>query len=190
MSTTPTDTICYWIDAQDRIVEVNESWSKFALENGGEALTGNRILGLNLWSCMADSTQRELYRQLATLARQGRPVRFTYRCDAPRFCRLFEMQIHEEKNNLLKFTSTLKWQESRAAVPLLDSQVARNLDFVRVCSWCQRIAVGSQWLPVEAAVEAMGLMQAPTLPALTHGICEDCLSKMMGKIRRLQRSIA
>jgi hypothetical protein len=146
----------------------------------------DHILGRKLSSCFTDPTLRELYRQLVDLARQRRPVRFSYRCDAPAFRRLFEMRIQGGDQGGVEFASTPKWQEPRTAVPLLDCHQVRNRKLVRACSWCQRIATAGQWLPVEAAVEALGLMESATLPALTHGICEECHAGMLTVIAKRQ----
>jgi hypothetical protein len=178
-------TIRYWIDAQDRIVGVNEDWTKFAHENDGEALIGGNIVGKSLWDFVADTTLAALYKELLALARTAKPIRFAFRCDAPAFRRLFAMQISLEGPASVEFASTLRWQEPRPPVALLDCHQRRNEEFVRVCSWCQRISARGKWLSVEAAVEALGLMEADTLPALTHGICEKCNAKMLASVRSM-----
>jgi hypothetical protein len=175
-------TIRYWIDAQDCIVRVDENWAKFAAENGGGALRPELVVGQKLWAGIANLTLRTIYRQLLALARRGRPIRFLFRCDSPELRRLFEMEIRGCEGNLVEFASTLQGQEERPRVPLLDSREARREGFVRVCSWCQRIAVPGGWQPVETAVETLGLMQQSILPGLTHGICEECHTKMSAVI--------
>lgn len=182
------DTIRYWIDSQDRIVRVNEEWQRFAEENdGSESLSGG-CLGMSLWSFIGDATLSNIYRDMVNLARAGRPIRFAFRCDAPRFRRLFEMRILATAGDLVEFASTLKSEEEREAVPILDCRQARNSQFVRMCSWCQRIAVNDRWLPAEIAVERLGFMMAPTVPELTHGVCEACLSKMMNQVSELKNA--
>jgi hypothetical protein len=178
-------TIRYWIDAQDRIVTVNEDWTRFARENDGDDLIGGKIVGKSLWVFVADTTLAALYKELLALARTGKPVRFAYRCDAPAFRRLFAMRINLEGPASVEFASTLRWQEARPPVALLDCHQLRNREFVRVCSWCQRIFAGGKWLSAEAAVEALGLMEADTMPALTHGICEKCNAKMIASVNSM-----
>jgi hypothetical protein len=175
-------TIHYWIDAQDRIIRVDEHWAKFAAENDGGALRPERMVGQKLWSGIANPTLGALYRQLVGLARRGRVVRFRFRCDSPELRRLYEMEIRGGEGGLVEFASTLQGLEERPRVPLLDSRQARREGLVRVCSWCQRIAVPGGWQPVEAAIETLGLMQKPVLPALTHGICEECHTQMSALI--------
>jgi hypothetical protein len=177
--------IRYRIDAQDRLFEVNEDWLTFAAENDPFMAERRRIMGRSLWSCIADPTVEELYRQMVNAARLGRTSRFKYRCDAPSFRRLFEMRIQGSGEGAVEFASELLDEEARPAVSLLDVRQPRNSDFVLVCSWCQRIAVGGTWLPVEEGVRALGPMEHDTLPGLTHGICPECRAKMLAGIHSL-----
>jgi hypothetical protein len=179
--------IRYWIDAQDRIIRVNDEWAKFAAENdGGPVGPAAGILGRNLWSFIEDPTLCNLYREMVLLARKGRPIAFSFRCDAPCFRRVFQMRISGGLRDEVEFASTLESEEARDAVSLLDCHQPRNEQFVRMCSYCQRVHANSQWMPVEAAVVALGLMSGTTIPAITHGICEDCYAKMMAEISALK----
>jgi len=177
--------IRYRIDAQDRLFEVNEDWLRFAAENDPFLAERRRIMGRSLWSCIADPTVEELYRQMVNAARLGRASRFKYRCDAPSFRRLFEMRIQGAEDGAVEFESDLLDEEPRPAVSLLDVRQPRNSDFVKVCSWCQRIAVGETWLPVEEGVKALRPMEHDTLPGLTHGICPECRATILAGLHSL-----
>lgn len=174
----------------DRITWVNGDWMRFAADNDGKTCESAQIVGKRLWPCIQDETIGELYRHLTDQARKGKQVRFNYRCDAPSFRRLFEMQIIGLENDGVEYCSTLLDEEPRTTVPLLDSLQPRNRDLVRVCSWCQRIAVDGQWVSVEDAVQALGLMEAKMVPGLTHGICKECETKMMERLAKIQKSSA
>ena len=174
--------IRYWIDAQDCIIRVDENWAKFAAENNGGAVQSERVLGQKLWSGISNPTLRSIYRQLIALARRGRAVRFLFRCDSPGQRRLFAMEIRSQDGGVVEFASTLQGEEDRPVVPLLDSRRTTREGLVRVCSWCQRLAVPGGWEPVETAVQTLGLMEHTILPGLTHGICEECHDKMSALI--------
>ncbi len=178
-----TPTVRYWIDSQDNVVRVNEEWAKFAADNDGGTVAGAaEILGRPLWSFIEDASLRYLYQEMVILARKGSPISFTFRCDSPRFRRAFRMQITGEKGGVVEFASTLTSEEAREAVSLLDCHQPRNDQFIRMCSWCKRVEVDLVWTQVEAAVIKLGLMTAPTVPSITHGICDDCLGEAMGSI--------
>lgn len=180
-------TIRYRIDAQDEVIWVNEEWEKFAAENDGGAVGAAKgIVGQTLWSFIGDPTLSNLYHEMVLLARKGRPISFSFRCDAPCFRRVFQMRIGRVAGDEVEFASTLESEESRDRVSLLDCHQPRNGQFVRMCSWCQRVHANNLWVQVEDAVIELGLMSSPTLPAITHGICEECHSKMMAEISTLR----
>ena len=188
METNAQPTIRYRVDSKNQLISVSDEWIAFAAENDGESVAPDLVLGKNLLAAISDLTLRQLYLQLVALARLGRPARFRFRCDSPGFRRLFEMTIRGQEGGVVEFSSVLLESESRPEVALFDFHQPRNESFLRVCSWCQRIAVGTSWLPVEEAVDRLGLMHQPTLPSLTHGICEKCNSEMLAAIAKLGRS--
>ncbi len=170
--------LVYHIDASDRISRVNAAWTEFARNNGGEALLPERVLGQNLLLAITDVTERELYVRMIRRARTGRPVQFHYRCDAPDRRRTFAMEIRAVGGGEVEFVSTLRHEEPRASVALLQGDEVRDDRLLRVCSWCQQVALTENtWVPVEEAVELLHLLEAETFPRLTHGICESCRAK-------------
>lgn len=172
----PPPHISYDLDARDCIVRVNPGWTVFAKQNAGEAVLPEQILGRPLWPQIACSTLREMYVLLLRRARGGNRLEFSYRCDSPSRRRRFYMAIFPGADDVVHFESRLIWQEHRSPVRLLDVSVARDVGrSVRVCSWCQRVALPDQtWEVVENAVPALGLLEESPLPAITHGICAEC----------------
>ena len=138
-----------------------------------------QMLGRELWSCFADPTTQELYRQLVRRARAGREVKVPYRCDTAVGRRWFELRIAALPGGEVEFESTLVREEVRPTIGLLEENRSRDARFVRMCSWCQRVAsTDGSWRPVEEAVAAMGLLQTETVPRITHSICEPCAAHM------------
>lgn len=175
--------IVYYIDAQDQIVRVNDAWEEFARANDAEALLGRYVLRRSLWDFISDRTIREIYRRMLWRVRDGRPMRYRYRCDSPRHRRVFEMQLKAEVDGGVEFRSTLQSEEVRADVSLLDAKAERTSVLVRMCSWCHDVRWPSEaWSRLEDAVERLHLHEAHAMPALTHGICEPCARKTFGYI--------
>lgn len=170
--------LVYRIDAGDRISFLNPAWTEFARANQGEAVLPEQVLGSRLLDAVADQTVRMLYTAMIKRARTGVPVKFHYRCDAPDRRRTFEMNIRLLPGGEVEFASTLLHEEPRPAVVLLQPKAPRDERLLRVCSWCQRIALPDKtWVPVETAVDTLHLLEAETFPRLTHGICEACRAK-------------
>lgn len=155
-----------------------DAWIDFARGNHGEGLLPEQVLGQDLLDSVGDETVRELYIRMIRRARTGTPVRFHYRCDAPDRRRMFEMKIHMLTGGEVEFVSTLRYEDPRPLVALLDPRRLRDDRLLLVCSWCQKVALPDKtWVPVESAVESLHLLEEETFPRLTHGICESCLAK-------------
>jgi PAS domain-containing protein len=146
--------LVYRIDDQGRISYVNPAWSDFARANQGEAVMPEQVMGSTLMESVEDPTVQQLYSEMIKRARAGKPVRFKYRCDAPDRRRTFEMDIRQLDNGEVEFISALRHEEMRPAVAMLQAGAPRDQRLLRVCSWCQRVALPDHtWVPVEVAVQ-------------------------------------
>jgi hypothetical protein len=184
-ATTREGMLVYHIDERDRLCEVSSTWAQFALDNDGAAVMPERVLGRSLWDFIEDAHIRELYRQMVNRARSGHTAQFEYRCDAPEWRRLYRMTIRAAAGGTVEFMTQLRWEESRQRVDLLDATMPRGENWVRVCSWCQNVALSEEcWVPVEAAVQQLGLLAEEALPKLTHGICPTCHSRIMAQLEQ------
>ena len=169
--------IVYQVDRDDRILSVNEGWSRFAAENEAERLKGETVVGRSLWDYITDTAVRGLHALMLERVRSGRTVRYRFRCDAPGKCRLFEMTMAPEPKGGVSFCSELVSEENRPSLPLLDPKSSRNGRFLKVCSWCHAMArPDGSWASLEEV--AAGLEGEATVPALTHGICGACETEM------------
>ncbi len=183
VSTATEKVLIYHIDPDDRLCEFNATWDEFAWGNDGEATVAERVLGHPLWEFVTDSSVLLLYKQIVQRARTGRMVHFQYRCDAPEWRRLFDMTIKASVDGDVIFLSKLCWDERRPTVALLDAKNERDRRWVLSCSWCQKIKLPNDiWVPVEEAVDHLGLLAEETLPVLTHGICPKCKAGMLSKL--------
>lgn len=177
-------TLNYRIDAEDRVIGVNDAWGEFAAANDGGEVIAEKVIGRPLWDFVSGEGIAELYWQMIRRAREGHAVEFTYRCDAPEWRRLFRMTVQSHAHGVVEFRSVLEWEEQRPKVQLLDCHQARDERWTRVCSWCQNVAVSDDaWLPVEEAVARLELLATETMPKLTHGICPACRAGMMTKLQ-------
>lgn len=168
--------LVYRIDPANRITFVNEAWGDFARANHSEQFLREQILGVDLLGSFDDQTVRELDATMIRRVRTGKTVHFDYRCDVAEARRVFRMEIHLHPEGEVVFVSTLLREEPRVPVALLKPELARDQErFIRMCSWCQGVAVADgRWLQVEEAVDMLRLMEDPVLPRITHGMCEAC----------------
>lgn len=170
--------IVYRIDSDDRIVEVNEAWDRFARANGGEAVLSRHVLNTLLWDHIVDETTCELYRQVIERVRSGQILTFELRCDAPALRRFLEMKISLLDDDTVRFRTRLLTEEQRRMQRLLDPQLARSDVSIPLCGWCNRLNVGEHWLEIEEGIQHLRLMEKTLMPSLNRIICEECCRKM------------
>ena len=168
----------YWLDATDRLAEVDEAWRAFATENGAPELASPAILGRPMASFCTDSTTAEIWAQLFARSRSGDSVELEVRCDAPELRRLFLVTLTANEAGLVQARSELLSAEPRARVELLEAHRPHSDELLVCCSWCKRWqAPAGAWVEVEALCAQLQLLGQPILPAVSHGICGDCRSR-------------
>jgi hypothetical protein len=170
--------IHYRLNERDEIVYVNAAWDTFASENSGAHLSANRVLGRPLWDFITDGTTETLYRDLLARVRDGRRVRFAFRCDSPDRRRRLEMEVSHAERGWAEFRVRTLSEEIRQWQSLLDPERSRAAELLRLCGWCKKVDVDSRWVEVEEAVSVLELFDRTSLPDVTHGICEGCYSQM------------
>lgn len=177
--------INYKIGDDDRIVFVNDDWSRFALENDAPELVRENVLGRTLWDFIGCDTTLELYKKLVAKARSGASVSFEFRCDAPDARRLLKMNVKALEKNEVLFETRPLLVEERARQNVFLKSFPRSKDCLIVCSWCNKIETSNEnWQEVESAVSHLELFRANTLPHLSHGICLPCYEKVFEKIQK------
>jgi hypothetical protein len=170
----------YRIAPDDTIEFVNDAWLRFAAENAAPTLP-REVLGSSLWRHVAGVEVRHLYQHLVAKVRNtGREVSTPFRCDSPGVRRFMRMRISALPQDRVEFGTWIERVEAYAhPVGLLDPAAPRDHDrLLRMCAWCKCIDAGGTWLELERAIDNLRLLDTPTLPAITHGICEACCSSI------------
>lgn len=176
------DDIVYWLDAKDKICFVNEAYDRFAAANGGPAVASPAVLHQSIWNYITDSTTRQIYRNMLARVRAGRPIEFRIRCDSPAHRRLLQINVSLNDKDLVVFRIGTIAEVTRPRVALLDAKRARSGELLRMCSWCNKVQLGGDWVEVGDAVVRLHLFEKGMLPGLTHGICEQCSASMMAAL--------
>lgn len=184
MSLTETPFVEYEIDANDRIVRVNEAWYAEAAAGGEFSLQEPSVLGADFWALLNEPTTRVIYAALIERARTSEhPVEFDFRCDTPDQRRLMHMRIVATEGAGVTFSVSVIAAQVRQTVALLTPGAARSGELLRMCGWCKRVPLADgRWLEVEDAMQVLGLLDVPPLPEISHGICESCERQMMAYV--------
>lgn len=190
--------VAYVVRSDGRILAYGRRrWDQFAAENKGEALLDpDAVLGRNLFDCMAGETLKRSYRQwIAAVLRTkaSYPATFKYRCDSPterRELRMSISRIETADEPAVLFQSVLLDTRARPPINIYDfdalsraAQERRTLPIVALCSFCQRLrwppgaqpSGPSTWIEAEQYYARGGRSEV----AVSHSICEDCLSAEM-----------
>lgn len=165
----------YRIDAEDKIINVNEEWLSFASENGTQ-FTNDLITKKTLWDFISDQETVHLYKIMLQKVRQKKKrLKVPFRCDSPSVRRFMVLEMFSPDGGSVDFSSHILKQEKRKSIKLLESNVERSNKTVRMCSWCKKMKVSeTTWVEVEEAVQTLNLFELEKFPILTHTICPEC----------------
>lgn len=140
--------------------------------------------GESLWDNVHGDALRHFYATvLEHVRRTGEPVRIPFRCDAPDCRRDMRLQVAPLPGGWARFTTELIAARDRPPIPLLAADAPRTGETLRICSMCLDIHMADgTWLPLESAVEALGLTGATAFPRLSHGMCPACFQREMAAL--------
>jgi hypothetical protein len=167
------------IDEDDRLVQVDQGFYRFAAENGW--IGSDSSLGRSLWDFVAGEEMKKLQRMLVRRVRgEAGLVNLPFRCDSPDVRREMDIQIAPSSAGMLvQFKARLRAEEQREFQPLLDPEAERGGDLIEMCGWCDRFRVDGEWVEVEEAATRLKLFQRREAPEISHGVCPDCTEMLM-----------
>ena len=172
--------VVYSLDQDRHIVDVNDSWNKFALDNEAPHLERNQVLNRPLWDYIADAETRHVHRVLMERVTNKQSIlEVPFRCDSPSVRRFMQMKIVPNDEGAVTYNCKVERIEHRAPVQFLEQKKWREKKLLRMCSWCKKVDVGDNiWLEIEAAVEKLQLLERKILPEISHTMCDECLNKL------------
>jgi hypothetical protein len=168
----------YELDAQLRLVAVDQSWSDFAQANGAPELVAPAPLGKSILSSITDSTTRSIYAELFTrVAATGRPVTFALRCDSRRLRRFLDLTIEPLPTGFL-LTSVERRVEPNPDGDIFQSGTLDDSTLIRSCSWCKQLEADGRWYEIDEAMARLRLFERARIPLVTHAMCDACYQKI------------
>ena len=175
----------YELDSHNCIVQVNDAWCSFGKDNGWDTHSGKGIVGHELAQFVAGWDVMNLYDAVFDHVRTSRMAAvIPFRCDSPTTRRYMELEITPQPEGHLGLVGRLIRSVDHPYIPLLDLKKKRNGQWLHICSICRRIRLADgTWREIEDDTTDPYIVPATGLPALTHGVCEDCVRMMQGKAR-------
>lgn len=169
----------YHLNGEDQIEYVNSNWTEFAIENAGDCLVPNNIIGQPVWKYITDEATVSIYQSVLRRVRRSRArVELPFRCDSPGIRRYMRMEIEPMNKEHIRFKSRLIHEEPRTFIHALSSHFKRDNAILTMCSWCKKVKLSKErWVEIETAVCEMDLFQNHQIPMISHGICKNCYSR-------------
>lgn len=169
------------IDADGRLIYVNEGWHQFADANGGQPqIADSWGIGASYFAAVPEVLEpfyRRLFRQAPDYATAARPLAHCYQCSTPTLYREFNMLIYtlpERQGHLVVNSLVVERPHDPQTHSPGDPDRVDYVDeggFIHQCAHCRRIQHQrgeARWDWVPAWVDEP--------PANTsHGICPVCL---------------
>ena len=89
----------------------------------------------------------------------------------------------------IEITNTIVRTESRDPVRLLDPDIPRSREIIRMCSMCKKIMTRQGlWVAIEEGLAQLKPFETDELPSLNHSVCHDCYKVVMDEQDVLQQS--
>lgn len=174
-------TFTHCIDGADRIIAVNESWLQFAHENSAPHLTRSAILKRTLWDFVSGVETQAIYEMVLKRVRTAKTViRIPYRCDGADRRRFMMMEISPLSGGAVRISSRVTRVELRPPIVWPEPRSGAVERVIVACSWCRRFeAQPGRWVEIEEAPRLFGMDSDARVPAISHGICAECMAGWM-----------
>jgi hypothetical protein len=179
----------YVIDPADRVVAVDDGWIAFANENDAPDLP-ERVIGVSLWTFIANDTVRELYSTLFRRIRAaGRDITISFRCDSPSVRRYMKLSIGRgagPPGTLLCRATLLRVERQsvpfHVVTPSLWSTAPPPWEesdgvVMNGCSWCRRVNANG-WREIDDALMRLPTLFSEPVGLRTTGVCPTCARMM------------
>lgn len=174
------DVITCWLDEHDTIVEVSQTWDRFALSNNADKKTLARgVIGRTIFSfIIGDPTRMYLQALLQQVRILGRSLARTYRCDSPELKRYMEMRLTPEESGLVRIDHTLlRVEPFSQPVSFYPADFVSSTTIGR-CSVCANLKTDLRWIPPEKVLEQAKILYSVALP-VSYLVCPACLDRLM-----------
>ena len=153
----------YCIDCKDIIVSLSRNWESFARANGCDnELSPDNVLGHSLWDFIQDLETRHLYKELFQKVRAGKTIGpIPFRCDSPQERRFLKLLLSPMPDRGIEIKSAIARTERRDPIKLLDKNIPRSSDLIRICSMCKKICTkNNKWVEIEDGLSQLKPFEA------------------------------
>ncbi|MCX8065919.1 MAG: hypothetical protein N3G21_12235, partial [Candidatus Hydrogenedentes bacterium] len=152
--------------------------------NGYEIIS-DKVIGKNLFNFIYSKDVKQIYREIIACVKNGKTIKFPFRCDSPTHVRNFFMTINLDEEKKVTFTSEFL-SENLRETPLkaiYSTNISEEYMLV-MCSWCKKVKTQAGWLELEEVLNKEKIFIKREIPQISHGICEECYSVIKSEISK------
>ncbi len=161
------------VDRDNLIVAVNESWDKFAANNGAPQLAQGAVLGSNLLDAVSGKVSKSFTLALLELARnRDDEIQFEYRCDSPHLRRYMRLHVRGMVDGAVHFSHEHLYSEHFNKPVLFRTSAQRGRDSTIRCSVCNHVRHDGFWKRSDYVSEQV--FNGQPVPVI-YGICPSCM---------------
>jgi hypothetical protein len=175
--------LTFTLDERDHLIAANAEWDVFAAANGGPVF--ERVRGHPLASFINGSELTLIWHHLLARVREGArlsPLRIPTGSGSASPALVLRTSL--DTNGTIAIHAVPDLRE----LPLPLSPLPKTEHgLLYLCSWCHRMRRGGEWIHLEDAVTALRLLERPTLPMISHGMCSFCYEATNTMLERRER---
>jgi hypothetical protein len=166
----------YTVDRNDVIVEVNDSWDGFAIENGGEKACAAHIVGARLFDSITGDAARMFMTAILMRVRvSGQAESVPYRCDSDTMRRYYTMTLSPLPDMAVQVIHDLDRQEEGAVSVRIRAAPPGGPGVLR-CSICNKLKLDEDWVdPFERRGDQSW--------RVVHTVCPSCRDAPARRLR-------
>ena len=181
----PGPPVIYKVDADDRLCDINPTFLDFAHDNEMR-MDQSHLLGMSLWSFIADPQTVALYRSLLSQVRdENRRVHFAYRCDSPDLKRFMHMVVTPFEDGAVSFENRIQRVEPQNPKLVFDARRIGRHKPLRVCSICRSVERSDgDWISVSDAFAKGMITENEHRVAVIYKVCPACERRVIGQGRQ------
>nr|MEE4268635.1 PAS domain-containing protein [Candidatus Krumholzibacteria bacterium] len=171
-------TVVFVLDKNNKIVDVNETWDRFAAENEGLGLSRPEVVNRNLFEFIHGDSTRMFVQVLLDYARiHQNTVERDYRCDSDQVKRFMKMVIKPQPDGTVLLENiTLRVEKLDPRVPFRLAGPGQR-GHLR-CSMCNHLKFGDQWVDPADALRRGEVDSVDN--RVTYSVCPSCRSSIRG----------
>jgi hypothetical protein len=166
--------VCYLLDEDRRLIYCNPAWDRFASANGAARLTGDSVLGTELFAVIPGALSDAYARAFERVSSTGRVWTKLYQCSSPDSFRRFRMRIHPMKRfGWYLVSNTLVVERTHRSEAEAVDQAYFSGGILMMCAHCRsvrRAAAPERWDFVPAYLRFKGKDRLK----VSHGLCPVC----------------